>query len=92
MQTTDQNRAKLKLQTLPIEMIAVDELQIDCRYRDHEISVSRDCYGDDWYIQVWAPCGRMAYDGWWEDSGDKCSEEAVLEAMAGALLREKGGE
>ncbi|MDH0342876.1 hypothetical protein [Chromobacterium haemolyticum] len=92
MQTTDQNRAKLELQALPIEMIAVDELQIDCRYLDHEINVSRDFDCDDWYIQVFAPCGRMAYDGWWEDSGDKCAEEAVLEAMAGALLREKVGE
>lgn len=92
MQTTDQSRAKQELQARQIEMLAVDELEISCRYRDHEINVSCDFDGDDWYIQVWAPCGRMAYDGWWADSAGKCAEEAVLEALAGALLREKGGE
>ncbi|NHR06676.1 hypothetical protein HA052_15920 [Chromobacterium haemolyticum] len=92
MQTTDQSRAKQELQARLIEMTAVDEHEVSCLYRDHEILVSRDFEGDDWYIQVFAPCGRMAYDGWWHCSTDKSAEEAVLEALTGALLREKGGE
>lgn len=92
MQTTDQERAKQELQALQVEILAVDELEIGCLYRDHEILVSRDFDGDEWYIRVWAPSGRMAYDGWWEDSSNKCAEEAVLEALTGALLREKGRE
>lgn len=91
MQATDHNLAKQELQALPIEMLAVDEREISCRYLDHEINVSRDFDGDDWYILVWDPCGRMAYDGWWADSASKCAEEAVIEALTGALLREKGG-
>ncbi|KMN48740.1 hypothetical protein VL04_17360 [Chromobacterium violaceum] len=88
--TTDQLFARQTLQELQIEMVAVDDREIYCRYFDHEINISRDTNDEDWYIRVYSPTGMMDYDGWRDDSANKSAEEAVIEALDGALLHEKG--
>lgn len=44
----------------------------------------------DWYIQVVAPDGCYAYDGWWKDSSAKPIREVVAEAFHGARLEWDG--
>ncbi len=57
------------------------------RYRQHDIELSRENRGDDWYITVRCDDGCYLYDGWWRDSAGKPQREAVLEAIRGACLR-----
>jgi hypothetical protein len=52
----------------------------------HLIQVARESVADDWYIIVTAPCGRLAYDGWWRDSAGKLVREAIAEAKRGAMI------
>jgi hypothetical protein len=56
------------------------------RYKNHDITVSRDHSWDDWYIIVTGPDGRHCYDGWWTGSGHKSVAEAVTEAKDGAMI------
>lgn len=55
------------------------------RYRKHDIHLNRKP-GRNWYIQVIAPDGQYAYDGFWRDSEGKSIKEAALEALNGACL------
>lgn len=55
-------------------------------YRKHQILLTRDSDGGDWYIQVIAPNGCYSYDGWWRDSACKTAAQALEEAKRGAML------
>jgi uncharacterized protein (DUF2461 family) len=55
-------------------------------YKKHAIYIFRDQDTGDWYIQVVAPNGTFAYDGWWASSEDKTIDQAIAEAKDGAQL------
>lgn len=65
------------------------ELFFHGSYKDHHIEIERDGHDDDWYIIVTAPCGMRDYDGWWTGSGDRPLDDAIEEALAGAMLIEE---
>lgn len=56
------------------------------RYKDHDIDLWREAHGKNWYIQVFAPSGRRACDGYWLNSSGKSIDEAIEEACVGACL------
>ena len=56
------------------------------RFKGHEIICTKDAPSKNWYIQVTAPNGIRAYDGWWADSAGKSAAEAIHEAKRGAML------
>ncbi len=59
-------------------------------YKGCDIHVWRDDPEDDWYIQV-TPFGKsMLYDGAWHNSSDKAMDEAIVEALDGAMLNPRG--
>jgi hypothetical protein len=60
--------------------------EVQTRYRRCEIVATRDKPGRNWYIRVTAPDGCYIYDGWWRDSEDKSSADAIEEAKRGAGL------
>lgn len=55
-------------------------------YKRHQIHLEKESPCKDWYIQVVAPDGCYAYDGWWRDSADKTEHEASAEAKRGARI------
>lgn len=56
-------------------------------HKGHTICVERDGDNDDWYVTVEAPTGLMLVDGWWRNSEDKNSDEAIQYAKKGARLK-----
>lgn len=50
---------------------------------EFELWKDPDC-DNDWYIQVNPEAESFLYDGWWDDSSDKSTEDAVREAIRGA--------
>ena len=55
-------------------------------YKKHQIHCSRENETSNWYIWVYAPCGSLAYDGYWRDSAGKTIREAAEEAIRGAMI------
>lgn len=56
-------------------------------YDGHDIELWRDKDHDgDFYIIVTAPSGVYEYDGWWDDSLDATVDDAIKEAIQGAML------
>lgn len=55
-------------------------------YKNHLINFSRENRNSDWYIWVYCPDGRLAYDGYWRDSAGKTIRQATLEALRGAMI------
>lgn len=56
------------------------------QFKGHGIYIERDHPSVNWYIIVKAPDGCNAYDGWWLDSEGKPVDDAVKEALRGAML------
>lgn len=55
-------------------------------YKGHRIHCSRENEQSNWYIWVYVPDGRLAYDGYWRDSESKTIREAAEEAIRGACI------
>lgn len=55
-------------------------------FKGHMLHISRENRRELWYIWVYAPCGSLAYDGYWRDSVGKTIREATLEAIRGAMI------
>ena len=62
------------------------------RYNLHDIGIERDTTNQLFYIIVTHPSGVYDYDGWWEDSEEMTIEEAVVEAIRGAMIDEEAVE
>ena len=50
---------------------------------EFELWKDPDC-DNDWYIRVNPEGESYLYDGWWDDSSDKSTEDAVIEAIRGS--------
>jgi predicted RNase H-like HicB family nuclease len=55
-------------------------------FRNHNILLTRDEVDRNWYVQVIAPTGCYACDGYWLNSAGKTLKEALQYAKEGAML------
>lgn len=66
------------------ELVRTD-LSFQGKYKGHYIVITRDKSDEDWYITVSSDEG-YAYDGWWQDSAEATINQAIQEAIEGAML------
>lgn len=55
------------------------------KYKGSEIVITRDKDNNNFYIQVFNDQG-YGYDGWWDDSEFSTIDDAIVEAIDGAML------
>ena len=49
-------------------------------------NIEREYAADVWYIQVWPEEESFSYDGYWRDSEGEPLENAIREAIEGAMV------